>query len=65
MCWTSFGHHDVARDTTHCDTVWIQKLTVVFSTRTKVELEYTVTVKYLHVQSFICVLRCPTNKDVR
>jgi len=51
MCWTALCHYNVPRHTTHCDTVWIQKLTVVFATRSEVELEDSVSVKHLSVNN--------------
>ena len=53
MCRTSLGDDDVPRDTTYCDAVWIQQLTVVLATRTEVELEDSITVKHLNINQAI------------
>jgi len=47
MCRTALRDNNVARNTTHCHAVWIQKLTIVLATCTKVELENTISVKHL------------------
>jgi len=47
MCRTAFGHNNISRHTTHGDSVWIEQLTVMFATCTKVKLEDSVTVEYL------------------
>ena len=52
---TALSNNDVSSDATNSDTVWIQKLSVVFPTCTKVKLEDSVAVKHLPIitQSFI------------
>jgi len=54
MSWTSLSDNDVCRHATDCDTVWIEQLTVVFTTRTKVKLEHSITVKHLSINHSLC-----------
>ena len=55
VCWTTLCHNDVARHTTDCNTIWIQKLTIVFPTCTKVELEHSIAVKHLDTGASKCI----------
>ena len=48
---TTLSDDNVPRYTTNCDTVWIEKLAVMFPARTKVELKDSVTVKHLYIAS--------------
>jgi len=49
-------HDNVPRYTTNSDAVWIQKLTIMFPARAKVELEDSIAVKHLNMASSNCLI---------